>query len=54
MRFGTWNLSLGLSNKKDSGIDNLVHNSIEICASQETEIQNGFSEQILNCRGVKV
>ena len=48
LTIGTWNLCLGLANKKDSVIDHLTRNQIDICALQETEISTGFPEQILN------
>ena len=35
-------------------IDHLEQNLIDICALQETEIQNGFPEQILNCRNYRL
>ena len=54
LTFGTWNLCLGLSNKKDSVIDHLVNNSIDICALQETEIIAGFPERILDCCNFKL
>ena len=42
-------MCLGLSNKKDSVIDNLVHNLIEICALQETEIQISLTNCASRC-----
>ena len=47
--FGTLNLCVGLANKKDSVIDHLNINIVDICALQETEIVDGFPEQILIC-----
>ena len=46
--FATWNLYLGLPNKKDIVIDTLKRNNIAICALQETEISNDFPEGTLN------
>ena len=49
LKIGTWNLCLGLANKKDSVIDLLATHEINICALQETEIPIGFPENVLNC-----
>ena len=46
---GTWNLCLGLPNKRDIVTDTLKRNNIGICCLQETEVINGFPEEILNC-----
>ena len=51
INIGTWNLCLGLPNKKDNVTDTLRRNNIGICCLQETEIQTGFPENILNCNG---
>ena len=51
---GTWNLCLGLPNKKDIVIDILDLNKVDICCLQETEISNGFPENILSCGGYKL
>ena len=48
LRIGTWNLCLGLSNKKDIITSCLSSLSVEICCLQETEIPMGFPENILN------
>ena len=47
----TWNLSLGLSNKKDIVTDYLDAYNIKVCCLQETEIPVGYPENILNCGG---
>ena len=44
----TWNLCLGISNKKDTVIDHLIENKIDICALQETEIPMNYPENTLN------
>lgn len=46
--FATWNLCLGLPNKRDNVIDTLKRNNIAVCALQETEIGEDFPEEILN------
>ena len=45
---GTLNLCLGLQNKKDSVIDLLDANSVDVCGLQETEIPMNFPENIKN------
>ena len=47
--FATWNLCLGLPNKKDIVIDTLKRNDIALCALQETEIFSDFPVGALNC-----
>ena len=44
----TWNVCLGISNKKDTVIDHLIENKIDICALQETEIPMNYPENTLN------
>ena len=54
LRIGTWNLCLGLANKKDIVTSCLSALNIEICCLQETEIVNGFPDNILNCGGFNI
>ena len=49
LRLGTWNLCLGLSNKKEMITDYLKNGNIDICCLQETEIPMNYPEEILNC-----
>ena len=49
LRIGTWNLCLGLQNKKDTVTRVLKENNIKICGLQETEIPRGYPEKLLNC-----
>ena len=42
LKIGTWNLCLGLSNKKDIVINYLKMKDIAICCLQETEVQQNF------------
>ena len=51
---GTWNVCLGLINKKDIVTGILDLNKVDICCLQETEIPNGFPENNLNCGGYKL
>ena len=45
----TWNLCLGLPNKKDSVTGFLNALNIHVCCLQETEILIDVPEDILNC-----
>ena len=45
----TWNLCLGLPNKKDTVTRELKSCNIDVCALQETEIPMNFPDSILNC-----
>ena len=51
IKFSTWNLCLGLSNKRDMVTDILNQNNVSVCCLQETEIPSGYPEDILNCGG---
>ena len=51
---GTWNLCLGLPNKKDIVVDILSLNKVNICCLQETEIPSGFPENVLNVGGYTI
>ena len=53
-KIATWNLCLGLANKKDTITEYLASNKIQICCLQETEIPQGFPENVLNCGGYNV
>ena len=48
---GTLNLCLGLKFKKDLVKGLLTENEIDILAMQETEIENGLDEKLLNIPG---
>ena len=47
-KIGTWNLCLGLPNKKDIVTDYLKMNNVSLCCLQETEVQADFSDAVLN------
>ena len=49
IKIATWNVCLGFTNKKDLVIESLIKNNVSICALQETEIVEGFPEEVLNC-----
>ena len=46
-KIGTWNLCLGLANKKDLIKQTLTKNEIDICCLQETEIVKDYPENLL-------
>ena len=50
----TWNLCLGIANKKDTVTAYINANEIQICCLQETEIPMGFPENLLNCGGYNI
>ena len=50
LKIASWNLCLGLSNKKDIVIDYLKANNVEICCLQETEVDINFPVTELNCK----
>ena len=54
INIASWNLCLGLANKKDSVIEYLTSNNVHLCCLQETEIPMGFPESVLNCKGYNV
>ena len=48
VKIGTWNLCLGLPNKKELILETLKKNKIDVCCLQETELGHNFPEEILN------
>ena len=54
LKFATWNLCLGLANKKDIVTETLNSKNINVCCLQETEILPCFPEEILNCGGFNI
>ena len=51
IKIASWNLCLGLPNKKDCVVEILKQNNIKICCLQETEICDNFPESSLNFGG---
>ena len=49
IKIATWNLCLGLTNKKDLVTNYLKSNDISACCLQETEVPPGYPIDILNC-----
>ena len=54
IRVSTWNLCLGIKNKKDIVYDTLTRNKIDICALQEVEIQKDFPTNLLSSANYKI
>ena len=48
MKIATWNLCLGLPNKKDTVLRELESNKIDICCMQETELEKNYPINILS------
>ena len=51
MSIATWIVCLGIANKKDTVTETLNREGIKVCCIQETEIEQGFPEEVLNCNG---
>ena len=51
LKLATWNLCLGLSNKKDIVTSYLKLHSVDVCCLQVTEIPLNFPENILSTGG---
>ena len=49
LKIATWNLCLGLANKRDIVTQTLSNSNISACCVQETEIPMNYPEDILNC-----
>ena len=50
-KVATWNLCLGLSNKKNIVKETILAESIDICCMQETELPNGYPANLLSFPG---
>ena len=48
LKIGTWNLCLGLPNKRDLVINSMEELDVSICCLQECEIPINFPENLLN------
>ena len=51
LKLATWNLCLGISNKKDIVTEYLRSNDISICCLQETEVPVNYPVTILSTNG---
>ena len=49
LKIATWNVCLGIANKKDMVTTMLHQNNISICCLQEIEVINNFPVSLLNC-----
>ena len=54
VKIATWNICLGLKNKKQYVYDNLKRNSIDICLLQEVEIKHDYDEKLLSDVNYKI
>ena len=43
LNIATWNLCLGIANKKDTVTSYLTSNNIQVCCLQETEVNLGLT-----------
>ena len=48
LKLATWNLCLGLSNKKDIVSQTILSNEIDICVLQEVDIPAGYDSDLLS------
>ena len=48
LKIATWNLCLGLPNKKDVVLRELESNNIDVCCMQETELEKNYPVDILS------
>ena len=48
LKLATWNLCLGLSNKKDVVSQTILSNEIDICVLQEIDIPAGYDSDLLS------
>ena len=53
IKLATWNLCLGLKNKKDYVVNTLRNEKIDICCLQEIEIENNFPIHNLSAKDYK-
>ena len=51
LKISTWNVCLGIANKKDIVTETLSREKVDVCCLQETEIPINFPKRILNCNG---
>ena len=51
LKLATWNLCLGLSNKKDVVSQTILSNEIDICVLQEIDIPAGYDSNLLSFGG---
>ena len=54
MKIATWNICLGLKNKKDYVYQVIKENNMDICLLQEVEIEKSYDENILSDKEYKL
>ena len=54
IKAATWNICLGLKNKKDYVYETLRRNDIKICALQEVEITKDFNDDLLSSKDYSI
>ena len=54
VKIASWNLCLGLINKKDNVINTLKKEKIDICLTQETEIMKDYNLDLLSDKAYKI
>ena len=54
IKLSTWNLCLGMKNKKDIVYEILTKNYIDICALQEVEIPSDYQHKLLSSTNYKI
>ena len=54
MKISTWNLCLGLSNKKNIVKNYILGESIDICCMQEVDIPRDYPNELLSFPGYNI
>ena len=54
LKVGTWNLCLGLTNKKDIVKNYILSEAIDVCCLQETEIPKDYPNSLLTFNGYTI
>ena len=54
LKIGTWNLCLGLPNKKDIVKNYIITEDIDVCCLQETEIPKDYPNALLSFSDYKI
>ena len=54
VKLASWNLCLGLANKKDLVSKIILENKIDICAMQEIDLPTGYNTNLLSFKGYEL
>ena len=54
VKIATWNLCLGLANKKEYVVSTIKKEEIDICMMQETEIKRDYDRKLLTDKEYKI